>query len=66
MTIFSSIVLAVGIGLLLLGGSSGYILLKRAMTTSEKMGDEANIGTLWGLFMLGVSAGLLLIWFALP
>lgn len=66
MTIFASIVLIVGIGLILLGASSGYALFTRAMRGADKPGDETNIGTLWGLFMLGLSAGLTLIWLALP
>jgi hypothetical protein len=33
---------------------------------SDKFGDETNVGTLWGLFLLGLSAGLALLWWALP
>lgn len=66
MTTFEIIVLAVGGGLLLLGGLSGYALFSRSIRVPDKVGDEANIGTLWALFMLGVSAGLLLMWIALP
>lgn len=66
MTAFEIIVLVVGAGLLLLGGFSGYALFARALKISDKFGDETNIGTLWGLFILGLSAGLLLIWWALP
>ena len=66
MSTFSIIVLTIGIGLLLLGAISGYALLARALKASDKFGDETNIGTLWGLFILGISAGLLLVWFALP
>lgn len=61
MTAFEIIVLVVGAGLLLLGGFSGYALFARALKISDKFGDETNIGTLWGLFILGLSAGLLLI-----
>lgn len=66
MTAFEIIVLIVGAGLLLLGGFSGYALFARALKISDKFGDETNVGTLWGLFILGLSAGLLLIWWALP
>lgn len=66
MTVFEIIVLIVGAGLLLLGGFSGYALFARALKISDKFGDETNVGTLWGLFILGLSAGLLLTWWALP
>lgn len=66
MSTFEIIVLLVGTGLLLLGGVSGYALFSRALKLSDKFGDETNVGTLWGLFLLGVPAGLLLIWWALP
>lgn len=66
MPAFEIIVLIVGGGLLLLGGFSGYALFARALKISDKFGDETNVGTLWGLFILGLSAGLLLIWWALP
>lgn len=66
MSTFDIIVLIVGSGLLLLGGFSGYALFARALKISDKFGDETNVGTLWGLFILGLSAGLLLIWWSLP
>jgi hypothetical protein len=66
MSIFSIVVLVVGGGLLLLGAIAGYALFARALKISDKYGDETNIGTLWGLFILGLSAGLLLVWWALP
>jgi hypothetical protein len=66
MSSFEIVVLVVGSGLLLLGGLSGYALFTRALKVADKFGDETNIGTLWGLFILGLSAGLLLIWWALP
>lgn len=66
MSTFSIIVLIVGLGLLLLGAVSGYALFARALKLTDKFGDETNVGTLWGLFLLGISAGLLLIWWALP
>lgn len=66
MTAFNIIVLIVGIGLLLLGSVSASALFVRALKLSDKFGDETNVGTLWGLFLLGLTAGLLLIWLALP
>jgi len=66
MTAFNIIVLIVGIGLLLLGAVSATALFVRALKLSDKFGDETNVGTLWGLFLLGLTAGLLLIWLALP
>ena len=66
MTAFDYVVLLVGAGLLMLGSISGYALFARAMKISDKFGDETNVGTLWGLFLLGLSAGLALLWWALP
>ena len=66
MATFDIVLLIVGIGLLLLGGVSAGALFVRALKLSDRFGDETNIGTLWGLFLLGVPAGLLLIWWALP
>lgn len=66
MSTFHIILLVVGIGLLLLGGGSAYALFARALKLSDRFGDETNVGTLWGLFLLGVSAGLFLIWWSLP
>jgi hypothetical protein len=66
MAAFDIIVLVVGIALLVLGGVSGYALFARALRISDKFGDETNVGTLWGLFLLGLSAGLALLWWALP
>lgn len=66
MSIFSIVVLVARGGLLLLGAIASYALLARALKISDKYGDETNIGTLWGLFILGLSAGVLLVWWALP
>ena len=66
MTAFDIVVLVVGIGLLVLGSVSGFSLFARAIKISDKFGDETNVGTLWGLFLLGLSAGLALLWWALP
>lgn len=66
MTVFDTILLIVGLALLALGGISGGALFARAVKISDRFGDETNIGTLWGLFFLGLAAGLLMIWIALP
>lgn len=66
MSAFDTVVMIVGAGLLLLGGVSGYALFARALKISDRFGDETNVGTLWGLFLLGLSAGLALLWWALP
>jgi hypothetical protein len=66
MAAFEIVVLVVGVGLLVLGSVSGYALFARALKISDKFGDETNVGTLWGLFLLGLSAGLALLWWALP
>ena len=66
MTIFDIILLTAGFGLLFLGACSGYALLSRALKLPDRLGDETNIATLWALFVLGISSGLLLTWLALP
>lgn len=66
MSAFEIILLIVGVCLLLLGGFSGLALFVRSLKLSDRFGDETNVGTLWGLFLLGIPAGLLLIWLALP
>ncbi|CAM3744554.1 hypothetical protein VA7868_03396 [Vibrio aerogenes CECT 7868] len=66
MSTFQMIVLVVGAGLLLLGAFSGCALFVRSLKISDKFGDETHVGTLWGLFILGLSAGLLLMWLVLP
>jgi hypothetical protein len=66
MSAFYIVVMIVGGGLLVLGGVSGYALFARALKISDRFGDETNVGTLWGLFLLGLSAGLALLWWALP
>jgi hypothetical protein len=66
MAAFDVILVIVGAGLLILGGVSASALFARALKISERFGDETNVGTLWGLFLLGVSAGLWLIWWGLP
>lgn len=66
MPAFHIVLMIVGTGLLLLGAFSGIALFTRSLKVKDKFGDETNVGTLWGLFILGMCAGLLLIWWALP
>jgi len=51
----------VGLGLLLLGGVSGVALFFRAVVGKDKISEGPGIGTLWGLFIIGLIAGLILI-----
>lgn len=66
MSPFDIVVTVVGACLLLLGAISGYALFTRALKISDQFGDETNVGTLWGLFIVGLIIGLALIWFGLP
>lgn len=65
MTAFQYVVLIVGACLLLLGGFSGYALLRSALNSSGKFDAETNTPTLWGLFILGLFLGLVLIGWSL-
>jgi hypothetical protein len=51
----------VGIGLLVLGGSAGVALFVRAMAKNEHLAQGPGMTTLWGLFLIGLVAGLMLI-----
>ena len=51
----------VGIGLLVLGGSAGVALFVRAMARNENLAQGPGMTTLWGLFLIGLVAGLMLI-----
>jgi hypothetical protein len=50
-----------GIGLIILGGLSGFFLFYRAISTRKKEDEEAGRSTLWGLFLFGVIGGIILI-----
>ena len=52
----------VGIGLIILGGCSGTALFLRAIRSpgTNNVDDKAK-GTLWGLFIIGVLSGLILL-----
>jgi hypothetical protein len=66
MNTFKIILLIVGSGLLLLGSVSGIALFKNALKPPERIGADIGLGTLWSLFIIGLSFGLLLVWWALP
>jgi hypothetical protein len=66
MRIFDIIILVVGFCLLLLAVSSGYSLFKNALRIPTGIGQVPDSTTLWGLFLLGLSLGLLLMWWGLP
>lgn len=51
----------VGIGLLLLGGASGIALFIRAIGRNDNLAQGPGMTTLWGLFLIGLLAGLMLI-----
>lgn len=51
----------VGIGLLLLAGASGIALFVRAVSKSDKYAQGIGLSTLWGLFLIGLMAGLMLV-----
>ncbi len=50
-----------GLGLLILGGLSGIFLFLRAITGFEKASSKEATATLWGLFIIGVVAGIIII-----
>ena len=58
-----SIFWMVGIALLVLSGAAGVALFLRAIGVSDadSKGEDARRGTLWGLFLVGLIAGLILV-----
>jgi hypothetical protein len=66
MSAFAWVILSVGAGTLMLGAVAGYFLLSTALRQPATVGDETNVGTLWGLFLICLPMSLLLIWWALP
>ncbi len=54
----STVLNLVGIGLLLLAAASGIALFVRAVGRSDK---GPGLSTLWGLFLIGLMAGLMLV-----
>ncbi len=51
----------IGYGLIILGGASGLALFLRASLGREKISQGPGMSTLWGLFITGLAAGVLLI-----
>ncbi len=66
MSAFAIIVLVVGAGLLLLGTAAACALYSSSVSHKGQQDNEVQHASLWGLFILGISAGLLMIWLALP
>jgi len=58
---FNTILNLVGIGLVLLSGASGIALFLRAIGSNETQAQGPGMTTLWGLFLIGLITGLLLI-----
>jgi len=78
MSPFKYVLLAVAICLLVLGAVSGIALVMRSLKpkptpatppapgTLAVTDDDNGTATLWGMFIVGIASGLLLMWFALP
>jgi hypothetical protein len=58
---FNTILNLVGIGLVLLGGASGVALFLRSIGSNDNLAQGPGMTTLWGLFLIGLITGLLLI-----
>jgi len=58
---FNTILNLVGIGLVLLSGASGVALFLRSITSNGSQAQGPGMTTLWGLFLIGLITGLLLI-----
>ncbi|MDI6808887.1 MAG: hypothetical protein QME66_07900 [Candidatus Eisenbacteria bacterium] len=50
-----------GMLLLFLGGASGVVLFVRAVVAHDKISEGPGIGTLWGLFILCTTAGIIIV-----
>jgi len=57
----SVVLYIVGIGMLILGGASGVALFLRAIGKNDSLAQGPGVTTLWGLFLIGLVAGLMLI-----
>lgn len=55
------IVRIVGIVLLLVGGASAVALFLRAVVGNDKISEGPGMRTLWGLFVLGTLAGIVIL-----
>jgi len=58
---FNTILNLVGIGLVLLSRASGVALFLRSITANGSQAQGPGMTTLWGLFLIGLITGLLLI-----
>ena len=58
---FNTILNLVGIGLVLLSGASGVALFLRSITGNGSQAQGPGMTTLWGMFLIGLITGLLLI-----
>ena len=65
MSIFAYISLGVGSFLLFLGVISGVAIFLRSLKKQVE-NQDMNTASLWSMFLLGISAGMVVIWFALP
>ena len=50
----------IGLGLVFLGGASGIALFLRAVVGKDKISEGPGIGTLWGLFIIGLVGGIII------
>lgn len=57
----ATVLYIVGIGMLLLGGASGVALFLRAIGRNDTLAQGPGVTTLWGLFLIGLVGGLMLI-----
>ena len=57
----SVVLYIVGKGMLILGGASGVALFLRAIGKNDSLAQGPGVTTLWGLFLIGLVAGLMLI-----
>jgi hypothetical protein len=57
MRAFLWVLFSTGVALLIAGGVSCVALLMKAMNLSQKL-EDANLVTLWGMFLAGLTMGL--------
>lgn len=55
------IIRIIGVLLLVLGSVSGVALFIRAVVGDHKISEGPGIATLWGLFVVGMLAGIIII-----
>ena len=64
MRAFLWILFVTGVALLAAGGVSCVALVMKAMNLSEKL-EDANLVTLWGMFLTGLMVGLVFLFISL-